>query len=84
MEKNHSGTGEAHDFTHSLTHIGFIAMDGAFAASALPLAKLAMFQTTVGILKKHFTIITQMTVTLFITAIDGQHCRNGTFLSLYP
>ena len=84
MEKYHSGTGEAHDFAHTLTHIGFIAMDGAFAASALPLAKLAMFQTTVGILKKHFTIITQMTVTLFITAIDGNHCRNSSLLLFYP
>ena len=84
MEKNHSGTGEAHDFTHSLTHIGFIAMDGAFAASALPLAKLAMFQTTVGILKKLPASIAHVAVALFVTAIDGYHYRNGLLFTFYP
>ena len=84
MEKNHSGTGETHDFAHTLTHIGFITVYRAFAASAFLLAELAMTQTTIGIFKKLPASIAHVAVALFVTAIDGYHYRNGTFLSLYP
>ena len=84
MEKYHSGTGETHDFAHTLTHIGFITVYRAFAASAFILAELAMFQTAIGIFEQLSAAIAQVAVSLFITAIDGNHCRNSSLLLFYP
>ena len=84
VKKQHPGAGEAHNLAHTLTHIGLVAMNGAFAARTLSLAELAMLQTAVGILEEPAAFIAQSAVTLFISAIYGYHCRNGLFLSLYP
>ena len=84
VKKQHPGAGEAHNLAHTLTHIGLVAMNGAFAAGTLSLAELAMLQTAVGIFKKLPATIAQVSVSLFITAIDGNHCCNGLFLSFYP
>lgn len=84
MEKYHSGTGEAHDFAHTLTHIGFITVYRTFAASAFLLAELAMTQTTIGIFKKLPASIAHVAVALFVTAIDGYHYRNGLLFTFYP
>ena len=52
VKKQHPGAGEAHNLAHALTHIGLVAMNGAFAARTLSLAELAMLQAKVGIFKK--------------------------------
>lgn len=84
MKKYHSGAGISHYCAHFFTHIGFIAMDWTFAASAFILAELAMFQTAIGIFEQLSAAIAQVAVSLFITAIDGNHCRNSSLLLFYP
>ena len=84
MKEYHTRAGKAHHIAHFFTHIGFIAMDWAFAASAFILAELAMFQTAIGIFEQLSAAIAQVAVSLFITAIDGNHCRNSSLLLFYP
>lgn len=78
MMEEHARTRKTHHLTHSLAHIGFVAMDGAETAGALLFSKLAGRESLVAILEEGGAIVAKLRGGMMVVpAVDAHHLRDG-------
>lgn len=81
---DHSRTYPAHHFTYLLALLWSIAMDRAFLAYILILAKPAMTQPVVSICYQVLILFWNCVLFQTMTTIQFNHLLHSQFLSVYP
>ena len=82
MIQYHPGAGITHHRTYPLPHGRTVTMYRTVAAGGFILAEGAAPQTPGGIPGQGRTVITQLSVPLFMTTVKGYHRSYGTYFSV--
>jgi hypothetical protein len=83
--ENHSGTGISHDVSHLLSHLNLVAVDGAFGAGPLFMAKGTVHQPFLTIIKKEFALFAERVPgVMMFAAVAGNQKTEGFFFPFDP